>query len=59
MTKSRPTRLKGSQAEQSKRFIEAARELGCDEDRERSEEKLRKIATRKSGNEKSQDKSDA
>jgi hypothetical protein len=31
--------------EQHKRFIEAARQLGCDEDKERFEDKLGKIAS--------------
>ena len=33
--------------EQSKRFIETARELGCDEDEAAFEEKLKRIATAK------------
>jgi len=37
----------GSQGEQSKRFIETARELGCDEDEAAFDEKLRRIATAK------------
>ncbi len=32
---------------QSKRFIETARELGCDEDEAAFDEKLRRIATAK------------
>jgi hypothetical protein len=35
------------QKDQHKRFIETARELGCDEDKERFEEKLKGIATAK------------
>jgi hypothetical protein len=35
------------QEEQSKRFIETARELGCDEDEAAFDEKLRRIATAK------------
>jgi hypothetical protein len=34
-------------AEQSKRFMEAARELGCDEDEAHFEEALRKIGRHK------------
>jgi hypothetical protein len=37
-----------SQVEQSCRFIEAARELECDEDEAAFDEKLRRIATTKS-----------
>jgi hypothetical protein len=33
--------------EQSKRFIETVRELGCDEDEAAFEEKLKRIATAK------------
>jgi hypothetical protein len=33
-----------SQADQSKRFIETARELGCDEDEAAFDEKLKRIA---------------
>jgi hypothetical protein len=33
--------------EQSKRFIDTARELGCDEDEAAFEEKLKRIATAK------------
>jgi hypothetical protein len=36
-----------SQGEQSKRFIETARELGCDEDEAAFDEKLKRIATAK------------
>jgi hypothetical protein len=37
--------MKGAQDKaQSRRFIEAARELGCDEDEANFDEKLRKIA---------------
>jgi len=35
------------QTDQSKRFIETARELGCDEDEAAFDEKLRRIATAK------------
>jgi len=34
-------------SDQSRRFIETARELGCDEDEAAFEEKLKKIATAK------------
>jgi hypothetical protein len=34
-------------SEQHKRFIETARQLECDEDKERFEEKLKQIATAK------------
>ena len=34
-------------SEQRKRFIEAARELECDDDKERFEERLKKIAKQK------------
>jgi hypothetical protein len=34
-----------SQEQQHKRFIETARELGCDEDEAAFEEKLRRIGT--------------
>jgi hypothetical protein len=34
-------------ADQGKRFIETARELGCDEDEAAFDEKLRRIATAK------------
>jgi hypothetical protein len=34
-------------SEQSKLFIEAARELGCDEDLKHFEEKLKKVAAHK------------
>jgi hypothetical protein len=44
MSKSTP---KSSDAEQSRRFIETARELGCDEDEAAFEEKLKRIATAK------------
>lgn len=37
----------GSPAQQSKRFVETARELGCDEDKGRFEEMLSKIAKAK------------
>lgn len=37
-------KVKPSAADQHKRFIETARELGCDEDKERFEEKLKQIA---------------
>jgi hypothetical protein len=47
MTKSRSTNPQESQIEQSKRFIEAARELGCDEDEAAFDEKLKRIATAK------------
>jgi hypothetical protein len=36
---------KPSPAEQHRRFIETARQLECDEDKERFEEKLKRIAT--------------
>ena len=36
---------KENQSEQSKRFIEAARELGCDEDPEAFKDKLKKLAS--------------
>jgi hypothetical protein len=35
---------KKAQDEQFRRFVETARELGCDEDKERFEEKLKRIA---------------
>lgn len=35
------------QLEQSRRFVEAARELGCDEDEAKFDEKLRRVAGRK------------
>ena len=38
--------------EQSQRFIEAARELGCDEDEDAFDEKLKIIATQKPKSEK-------
>jgi hypothetical protein len=38
---------KKSDPTQSKRFIETARELGCDEDEAAFEEKLKQIATAK------------
>jgi hypothetical protein len=38
---------KTSASDQHKRFVETARELGCDEDKERFEEQLRRIATAK------------
>jgi len=38
---------KKARAGQSQRFIEAARELGCDEDESHFEEKLKKIARHK------------
>jgi hypothetical protein len=44
MSKSPP---KPSDEEQSRRFIETARELGCDEDEAAFDEKLRRIATAK------------
>ena len=37
--------MKKPDPDQSKRFIETARELGCDEDEAAFEEKLRRIAT--------------
>jgi hypothetical protein len=39
--------VKKSDPEQSKRFIETARELGCDEDEAAFDEKLKRIATAK------------
>jgi hypothetical protein len=41
MTKNKP---EGADAAQSRRFIEAARELGCDEDEAKFDEKLKKVA---------------
>jgi hypothetical protein len=38
---------KSDERSQSERFIETARELGCDEDEAAFEEKLRQIATAK------------
>ena len=38
---------KQSETEQSRRFIETARQLGCDEDEKAFDEKLKKIATAK------------
>jgi hypothetical protein len=38
---------KSSNKPQNERFIEAARELGCDEDEAAFDEKLRRIATAK------------
>jgi hypothetical protein len=37
----------GSEKDQRQRFIETARELGCDEDEAAFEEKLKRIATAK------------
>jgi hypothetical protein len=46
MTKSRSSkRLPESHTSQGKRFIETARELGCDEDEAAFDEKLKRIAT--------------
>jgi len=39
--------VKKSDPTQSKRFIETARELGCDEDEAAFDEKLKRIATAK------------
>lgn len=47
MTKSRSPHSKESQTDQSKRFIETARELGCDEDEAAFDEKLKRIAQTK------------
>ena len=41
------TKAKPDTANQHKRFIETARELECDEDKERFEEKLKRIAKAK------------
>ena len=38
---------KKTSKEQTKRFLEAARELECDDDKERFEERLKKIAKQK------------
>ena len=43
------SRQKPISSEQHKRFIETARALECDEDKERFEEKLKRIATAKRG----------
>jgi hypothetical protein len=44
---SRGSPRKPSASEQHRRFIETARQLECDEDKERFEEKLKWIATAK------------
>jgi hypothetical protein len=36
-----------SQSEQSKRFIEAARELGCDDDEDALKERMKRLAESK------------
>lgn len=41
------TKPKPETSDQHKRFIETARELECDEDKERFEEKLKQIAKSK------------
>jgi hypothetical protein len=40
-------RMKTTDTQQHKRFIETARELGCDEDEAAFDEKLKRIATAK------------
>ncbi len=47
MSDEMPQKPKPDDPEQSKRFIETARELGCDEDEAAFDEKLRRIATAK------------
>ena len=46
-TKKRPISNPDEAAAQHKRFIQTARALECDEDKERFEEKLKKIAKAK------------
>ena len=45
--KSKTTPKPASAAEQHRQFIETARQLACDEDKERFEEKLGKLAKAK------------
>jgi hypothetical protein len=48
LTSTRPTRSSAKPPDgQVERFIEAARQLGCDEDEKAFEEKLKKIAGHK------------
>ena len=47
---------KQDNSDQHKRFIETARQLGCDEDKERFEANLKSIARVKSGVQKSKEK---
>lgn len=42
-----PKSNKQDEADQSRRFVETARELGCDEDEAAFDEKLKRIATAK------------
>ena len=44
-----PPRRTPSDPDQQKRFIETARQLECDQDKERFEEKLKRIAGAKVG----------